>query len=331
MTVRNDVWQRPCCVVRSGRDGPGTEDAPEGQSFGPRVPAGLYDRIRRRGVAAFLNLLVGNKVTLLVDVRQNAFSFKKGFSKKPLQTELGRIGISYVHMPLLGTDQESRREYRRTGDFDRLAQMYSKRLDDNREHYEGLKNLTSKESVAMMCFEDDFSRCHRSIDRGETDRGRLRGGSPMEWRRRRVLVTVKAYPERSEHHGEVDRSRAAFIHQTLFGDDRTLLERLPRMFHYRFRCSPSCPSAHDMSIEDWEVFESFSIMDTKYRDPDVLWCKMHQRCFTDFAASDLYFFVGTHSRWPVWMVIGAFYPPRGNASLPIEGVSAGVDRDCHVT
>jgi uncharacterized protein (DUF488 family) len=66
-------------------------------------------------------------------------------------------------MPLLGTDQESRREYRRTGDFDRLAQMYSKRLDDNREHYEGLKNLTSKESVVMMCFEDDFSRCHRSI------------------------------------------------------------------------------------------------------------------------------------------------------------------------
>jgi hypothetical protein len=131
--------------------------------------------------------------------------------------------------------------------------------------------------------------------------------------------------------GEVDRIRSAFIQQTLFGEDRTLLERLPHIFHYRFRCSPSCPSAHDMSIEDWEVFESFRSWSTKYRDPDVLWCKMYQRYFTDFAARDLYFFVGTHSRWPVWMVIGAFYPPRGNASLPIEGVSAGVDRDCHVT
>lgn len=163
MTVRNDVWQRPCSVVRSGRDGPGTEDCQKASPLARECPPVFTIGYEGRDVAAFMNLLVGNKVTLLVDVRQNAFSFKKGFSKKPLQTELGRIGISYVHMPLLGTDQESRREYRRTGDFDRLAQMYSKRLDDNREHYEGLKNLTSRESVAMMCFEDDFSRCHRSI------------------------------------------------------------------------------------------------------------------------------------------------------------------------
>jgi len=108
---------------------------------------------------------------------------------------------------------------------------------------------------------------------------------------------------------KMDLERSDTVQRNLFGDDRTLLERIPHMFYYRFRCSHDCPNAHDMSIEDWELFESFRSWSHRYRDPDMLWSQLRHRYLDDFRKADLHFFVGTHSRWPVWMIIGAFYPP----------------------
>jgi len=108
----------------------------------------------------------------------------------------------------------------------------------------------------------------------------------------------------------IEQERSSHIQKTLFGDNRSLLERIPHNFYYKFRCSPDCSRIHDISFEDWEVFESFRQWREYYPDKDVLWQKLRQKYLEEFRNRDLYFFVGTHSRWPVWMIVGAYYPPK---------------------
>ena len=109
---------------------------------------------------------------------------------------------------------------------------------------------------------------------------------------------------------EVDIERSNLVQKTLFGGKRTLLDKIPHIFYYKFKCSPECERVHDMSIEDWEVFQSFRSWSDYYPDSAVLWQKLRERYYDNFKAKDLHFFVGTHSRWPVWMIVGAYYPPR---------------------
>jgi uncharacterized protein (DUF488 family) len=111
----------------------------------------------------FLEHLSKNKVKQLIDVRKNAFSFKAGFSKSPLKEALTRIGVMYIHIPQLGTDQNSRKEFKETGDISKLLNLFSMRLEENLDSYEILKALLNHNRSAIMCFEDDYTRCHRSI------------------------------------------------------------------------------------------------------------------------------------------------------------------------
>lgn len=108
---------------------------------------------------------------------------------------------------------------------------------------------------------------------------------------------------------EVDRERQDMLQATLFKEQRSILERIPHIFYYRFKCCEGCKT-HEMSIEDWEVFESFRKWSDLYPNEEVLWQKLRQRYYEDFSKKDLHFYLGMHSRWPTWMIIGAFYPPR---------------------
>lgn len=39
--------------------------------------------------------------------------------------------------------------------------------------------------------------------------------------------------------------------------------------------------------------------------------KIHQRLFSFMKTRDLHFFMGTCFRFPTWLIIGLFYPPKG--------------------
>ena len=49
--------------------------------------------------------LLAWKIAVLVDVRLNAISRKRGFSKRSLSEALDAVGITYVHLPNLGQPQ----------------------------------------------------------------------------------------------------------------------------------------------------------------------------------------------------------------------------------
>jgi len=109
---------------------------------------------------------------------------------------------------------------------------------------------------------------------------------------------------------EIDKERSKLIQKTLFNEDRTVLDRIPHIFYYKFRCSQSCLKIHNISIEDWEIFQSFREWSNRYKTPELLWEKIRQRYYNDFIKKDLHFFMGTDSRWGSWMIIGAYYPPK---------------------
>lgn len=61
-----------------------------------------------KDIDAFLNILIKNEITLLIDVRKNAFSMNFSFTKNKLMNYLEKTGIKYIHTPELGIDGELR-------------------------------------------------------------------------------------------------------------------------------------------------------------------------------------------------------------------------------
>jgi uncharacterized protein (DUF488 family) len=110
--------------------------------------------------------LTALEVTTLVDVRLNAISRKKGFSKRALAENLDAAGISYQHRPELGNARDNRagfaEEWR--SDVGRAARaIYTDSLTsrDAAAAIDALADLALREKVALLCFESSELHCHR--------------------------------------------------------------------------------------------------------------------------------------------------------------------------
>jgi hypothetical protein len=99
----------------------------------------------------------------------------------------------------------------------------------------------------------------------------------------------------------------------IFDPERRRLEALPYRFVYRFRCDDAGCRGHEVGLLDWEAGAAYLKWRGRY-PPEVLEDKIRQRWFTEIAGPgrDLHFFVGNlHKRPRQFMLLGAFYPPRG--------------------
>lgn len=111
----------------------------------------------------YLNRLIKNSVTTLVDVRRNPLSRKYGFSKKTLADTVKKLGISYVHIPELGIASDRRQELNTQADYDRLFASYEKQeLKRNAKALQNLFDIFLRDKrVAITCFEAQVCMCHR--------------------------------------------------------------------------------------------------------------------------------------------------------------------------
>jgi len=114
-------------------------------------------------IDGFLNELSQNKINLLVDVRKNAFSMKKGFSKKQLEKHLSRANIAYLHIPELGIESEKRKNLESAEDYKELFKEYKASLPSRKQKIDEVKALGEKKRIALMCFEANKDFCHRGI------------------------------------------------------------------------------------------------------------------------------------------------------------------------
>lgn len=111
----------------------------------------------------YLNRLLQNDIKLLVDVRNNPFSMKFGFSKNLLKRFCSKLGIVYVHFKEVGIQSEHRKQINNLSDYDKLFETYRNyTLKETVKTQEKILDLLGQyERIALTCFEACFNQCHR--------------------------------------------------------------------------------------------------------------------------------------------------------------------------
>ena len=117
-----------------------------------------------RDLGDFVDLLRDNGVTVLVDVRLNAVSRKRGFSKNALRDALGAAGIAYRHARALGNPKGDRDAFRADDPAARERLRALLRAgDESSAELARLATLAATERVAVLCVERDHTTCHRQV------------------------------------------------------------------------------------------------------------------------------------------------------------------------
>ena len=114
-------------------------------------------------IDAYLNKLIANNIHVLVDVRNNPFSMKYGFSNPRFRNYIANIGIKYHHFPQLGIPSKLRKGLGTTQSYTSLFTFYEREiLPQNIVYLEKIKQFVQEQSrVALTCFEADYHFCHR--------------------------------------------------------------------------------------------------------------------------------------------------------------------------
>lgn len=123
-----------------------------------------YEGLDQDGLISRLHL---RSVNTVVDVRLNPISRKRGLSKTALGERLASEGISYEHLPSLGNPRNNREGFAETdsaegsearGKFDEILDT-----DLARAGLDRVLELAETGTVALLCFEEDETRCHREL------------------------------------------------------------------------------------------------------------------------------------------------------------------------
>jgi len=127
----------------------------------PRIYSVGYEGLDVRGL---VERLAQSRVRALIDVRLNAVSRRKGFSKSALAAALEEADIRYLHDPRLGNPAENRESFQRGDGSAGRSNMRHRLENGSREALEELIALASGEKrIAVLCVERDRSRCHREV------------------------------------------------------------------------------------------------------------------------------------------------------------------------
>lgn len=115
-----------------------------------------------RSLDEFLAALRMQGVQLVTDVREAPISRKRGFSRSALTEALHGAGIAYRHIRALGCPKAIRDRYRENDDWAAYTRAFMRHLRTQEAAIEELAALTGKQRTALLCYEADFERCHRT-------------------------------------------------------------------------------------------------------------------------------------------------------------------------
>lgn len=134
---------------------------------------------QQRDIDEYIGLLRAAQIDVLVDVRETAWSHKRGFSKAAFASALAGAGIDYIHAKFAGNP----RRLRATAPSHAVClEWYAKMIDEQVgivDAFETLMNdlLADGKRVCITCFERHADDCHRSI---LADRWSRRGRRQVE-------------------------------------------------------------------------------------------------------------------------------------------------------
>lgn len=114
---------------------------------------------------SFVSRLRIRGIQTLVDVRLNAISRKRGFSKRALAEALGEAGIAYVHLPALGNQRDNRAGYGEleSDQANEVRNRFRKELQSEAalKAMQEVADLAQTGAVVLFCYEQDERHCHR--------------------------------------------------------------------------------------------------------------------------------------------------------------------------
>jgi len=114
-----------------------------------------------RDIGELVELLQEHGILVLVDVRQNAISRRRGFSKSALSETLESAGIAYVHERGLGNPKENRDGFR-SGRAS-AHRRYAKHVEvHGADAVARVTDLAMSKSTALLCVEREPECCHRT-------------------------------------------------------------------------------------------------------------------------------------------------------------------------
>jgi uncharacterized protein (DUF488 family) len=111
----------------------------------------------------FISKLQADQINLVIDIRENPFSRKPGFSGEKLSNNLNDNGINYLHFKELGTPKPLRDYLAHSKNYDVFFNEYKNFIIEFRDSLEDLFILGKKKNVCLLCFEKDPHFCHRKV------------------------------------------------------------------------------------------------------------------------------------------------------------------------
>jgi len=109
---------------------------------------------------------------------------------------------------------------------------------------------------------------------------------------------------------EIEIEREITTQFNLFGEKIAKVDEIEKAFSYKFHCNEDSCKGHDKICEDWELLEAFRKWKHYYPDEKVFKKKLIEKFDDWMTQRELYFVMGTHWRFPVWIIIGLYYPPK---------------------
>jgi uncharacterized protein (DUF488 family) len=114
--------------------------------------------------SSFLALMQDNGVDVVIDVRRNPVSRKRGFSKTGLGEFLKANGIEYRHSKDLGVPQNLRADLKAgTCELADYLTGFREYLGDQLSALEEVYNLACRKTCCLLCVEQCSDECHRSV------------------------------------------------------------------------------------------------------------------------------------------------------------------------
>lgn len=126
-----------------------------------RVPTCFSIGYQGRPIYDFCALLIENRVEVLVDVRERAWSMRPPYRKTALRESLAAAGIEYIHLREAGNPFRPRKGEPK--DFEDCARRYREHLRRNPDVLGRARELARSARVAFFCYEEEAAECHRGV------------------------------------------------------------------------------------------------------------------------------------------------------------------------
>jgi uncharacterized protein (DUF488 family) len=115
----------------------------------------------KRKIEEFIDILLKNRVAVVVDIRAVPHSRNEEYAKANLEKTLRENGIEYLLRKELGSDKEIRDKVKSDGDYDYFFKEYGQSLKYKMDLIRELAALAKDNTICLLCYEADINRCHR--------------------------------------------------------------------------------------------------------------------------------------------------------------------------